>query len=123
MTDLPDQTPARDDAGKAEHTERQGEVEAAAEGDGLQPGLRRQSDLEQASSATGGAVRAPGPAEPPAGRPGWATGVVSFPVLLGGLIVAFAATLGLASIGGWAGLAACALVITAMISLAVAWSE
>ena len=59
----------------------------------------------------------------PEGRPGWATGAVSFPALLGSLIVAFGATFGLASLGGWGGLAGCALIIAAMISLVVAWAE
>ena len=67
--------------------------------------------------------RPSGPGAPPPGRPGWASGAVGFPTLLGGLVVAFAATFGLAALGGWGGLAASALVITAMIGLVVAWAE
>ena len=53
MTDLPDPTRARADPAEVERTQP-AEVEAAAEVDGLQPGLTRQTDLEQASRQLAG---------------------------------------------------------------------
>ena len=105
--------------------ERAAEVARAAEiGDPQPPSdLQPENYPERPPSEAVLVDRPSGPGAPPTGRPGWATGAVGFPTLLGGLVVAFAATFGLAGLGGWGGLAASALVITAMIGLVVAWAE
>ena len=91
--------------------------------DQTEPEPARGEPAQAGDTGAAAEVRSPGPGAPPSGRPGWATGVVGFPTLLGMLVVGFAATFGLAALGGWGGLAACALVIAAMISLVVAWAE
>ena len=104
MTDSPDSKAAQADGAGA------GDVQPAA-------------DSEQTELQPAGATRAPGPGAPPPGRPAWATGNVGFPTLLGGLVVALGAALGLTALGGWAGIAGCAVVVIAMTGLVVAWAE
>lgn len=110
MTDSPDSKAAQADGAGAGDVQPAGHVQPAA-------------DPEQAELQPAGATRAPGPGAPPPGRPAWATGNVGFPTLLGGLVVALGAALGLTALGGWAGIAGCAVVVIAMTGLVVAWAE
>ncbi len=61
------------------------------------------------------------PTSPPPAQ-GWRTGRISFPAIAALLVVAGAAGLGAASIGGWGAVALLVILIAACLALITSWS-